>query len=53
MGIEIAVTVLRQGEPIFPKIKLFDGKGEVAFNAIDTSPRWSEARPPSDHVAMA
>ena len=53
VGIEIAVTVLRQGEPIFPKIKLFDGKGEVAFNAMDTSPRWSEARPPGDYVATA
>jgi lipopolysaccharide transport system ATP-binding protein len=53
VGIEIELTVLRRGEAIFPKIKLFDGKGDVAFNALDTSPRWSEARPPGDYVATA
>jgi len=53
VGIEIGLTVLRQGEPIFPKIKLFDGKGEVAFNAMDTSTRWRDARPAGDYVATA
>jgi lipopolysaccharide transport system ATP-binding protein len=53
VGIEIALTVLRDAPPVFPKIKLFDGKGEVAFNALDTSARWREPSPPGDYVATA
>jgi homopolymeric O-antigen transport system ATP-binding protein len=53
VGVEIELTVLRQGEPVFPKIKLFDGKGDVAFNAMDTSERWLQSRPPGDYVATA
>jgi lipopolysaccharide transport system ATP-binding protein len=53
VGIEIQLTVLRQGVPIFPKIKLFDGKGDVAFNALDTSPRWKDPQAPGDYVATA
>jgi lipopolysaccharide transport system ATP-binding protein len=53
VGIEITFTVLRHGDPVFPKIKVFDSKGEVAFNAIDTSPRWQEPAEPGDHVTTA
>jgi lipopolysaccharide transport system ATP-binding protein len=54
VGIEIAFRVLREGrEPIVPKIKLVDQQGDVAFNAIDTSPRWAERCTPGDHVATA
>jgi lipopolysaccharide transport system ATP-binding protein len=53
VGIEIAFTVLSEGEPLFPKIKVFDSKGEVAFNAIDTSSRWEEPAEPGDHLATA
>ncbi len=53
VGIEIELTVLRDGRPIFPKIKLFNAKGDVAFNAMDTGPRWSEPRPPGDYTATA
>ena len=28
--------------PIFPKIKVYDSRGDVAFNAMDTSARWLE-----------
>ena len=43
IGIEIGFTVLRHGERrSFPKIKVFDQQGDVAFNALDTSPRWQE-----------
>src|SRR3990172_10019915 len=31
VGIEIAFTVLRHGEPIFPKIKVLDARRDVAF----------------------
>jgi len=53
IGIEIAFTVLRRGEPVFPKIKVFDARGDVAFNAMDTSPRWDEPSPPGDYVSTA
>ena len=32
------------GEPVFPKIKVFDRQGDVAFNALDTS-RAGRSRP--------
>jgi lipopolysaccharide transport system ATP-binding protein len=53
VGIEIAFTVLRQHVPIFPKIKVYDRQGDVAFNAMDTSPRWLEPARPGDYVATA
>jgi lipopolysaccharide transport system ATP-binding protein len=53
VGIEIEFTVLRHGLPVFPKIKLFDGKGDVAFNALDTSPRWKDPQQPGDYSATA
>ena len=30
--------------PVFPKIKVVDQRGDVAFNAMDTSARWHEPR---------
>jgi lipopolysaccharide transport system ATP-binding protein len=53
VGIEIELTILANRPPVFPKIKLFDAKGDVAFNALDTSERWASARPPGDYVATA
>jgi lipopolysaccharide transport system ATP-binding protein len=53
VGIEIQFSVLRHGLPVFPKIKLFDGKGDVAFNALDTSPRWKDPQQPGDYSATA
>jgi lipopolysaccharide transport system ATP-binding protein len=53
VGIEIAFRVLREGQPVFPKLKLRDRQGEIAFNALDTSPRWHDASPPGDYVATA
>ena len=41
------------GEPVFPKIKVFDRQGEVAFNALDTSPRWQEPATPGEYVSIA
>ena len=41
------------GEPVFPKIKLVDGQGDVAFNAMDTEPRWRDPPPPGEYVATA
>ena len=40
IGIEIGFKVLREGKPLFPKIKVLDEEGAVAFNAMDTDERW-------------
>jgi lipopolysaccharide transport system ATP-binding protein len=53
VGIEITFRVLRHGPPVFPKIKIRDRQGEIAFNALDTSPRWHEPSEPGDYVATA
>jgi hypothetical protein len=54
VGIEVGFTVLRRPEqPITPKIKLVDGQGQVAFNAIDTDPRWHASPEPGDYVVTA
>ena len=53
VGVEIAYTVLAHGEPVFPKIKVYDARGDVAFNAMDTSPRWREPTPPGEYVSTA
>jgi len=53
VGIEIGFTVLRRGEPLFPKLKVVDQQGDVAFNAMDTSPRWHETASPGDYVSTA
>ena len=53
IGIEIVFRVLRSGKPLFPKIKVLDREGAVAFNAIDTDSRWSDPTPPGDYAATA
>ena len=54
VGIEFGFAVLRDGgPPIFPKIKLVDQRGDVAFNAMDTSARWLEITPPGEYVSTA
>jgi lipopolysaccharide transport system ATP-binding protein len=51
VGIEIAFTVIRDGIPILPKIKVRDRQGDVAFNAMDTNTRWDEPTAPGDYTA--
>jgi lipopolysaccharide transport system ATP-binding protein len=53
IGIEITFRVLRDGQPVFPKIKIRDRQGEIAFNALDTSSRWHEPSPPGIYAATA
>jgi homopolymeric O-antigen transport system ATP-binding protein len=53
VGIEIGFTVLREGEPVLPKIKVYDKNGDVAFNAMDIDGRWEEPTPPGDYAATA
>jgi lipopolysaccharide transport system ATP-binding protein len=53
VGIEIGFTVLQEGQPVMPKIKVYDRDGDVAFNALDTSARWQEPAVPGDYVSTA
>ena len=39
VGIEITFALLRDAQ-VFPKLKVTDGRGDTAFNALDTSPHW-------------
>jgi lipopolysaccharide transport system ATP-binding protein len=54
VGIEVGFTVLGADDvAIVPKVKLVDQRGDVVFNAIDTSARWHEPTPPGEYVATA
>jgi lipopolysaccharide transport system ATP-binding protein len=53
VGIEIGFTILRDEVPLYPKIKVVDQRGDVAFNAMDTSLRWRDPTPPGDYLATA
>jgi lipopolysaccharide transport system ATP-binding protein len=53
IGIEVAFTVLKPGQPLFPKIKINSAEGEIVFNAFDTDPRWHDPVSPGDYVATA
>jgi lipopolysaccharide transport system ATP-binding protein len=52
VGVEIAFRVLRDGEPVVPKLKLA-ADGRIAFNAMDVDERWHDPSPPGDYVATA
>jgi len=52
VGIELAFTVLRDGPPILPKVKVVAG-GQIAFNAMDVDARWREPSSPGDYIATA
>jgi len=53
VGIEIGFSVLRRAEPVAPKIKLVDGRGQVVFNAMDTSSLWRLPAEPGDYTSTA
>ena len=53
VGIELDFRVLGPGVPVFPKIKVYDQHGDVAFNAMDTSARWQEPAHPGSYTATA
>jgi lipopolysaccharide transport system ATP-binding protein len=53
VGIEIAFSVLTHGQPVVPKIKLYDQHGVTAFNAIDVSERWRDVSDPGEYVTTA
>ena len=53
VGIELRFAVLGSIEPLFPKIKLGNDRGEVVFNAFDTDPRWRTAPPRGTYTCTA
>jgi len=53
VGIEIVFEVRRDGKPVFPKIKVVDQEGAIAFNAMDTDERWLAPTEPGTHTATA
>ena len=53
IAIETVFRVLREGKPVFPKLKIKDQEGAIAFNAMDTDDRWLEPTPPGEYVSTA
>jgi lipopolysaccharide transport system ATP-binding protein len=53
VGIEITFTVLRDHQPLFPKIKVYDREGDTAFNALDTTGFWDEPPAAGDYTSTA
>jgi lipopolysaccharide transport system ATP-binding protein len=53
VGIEIAFRVQTHGDPVVPKLKLYDQHGATAFNAMDVSERWHAALGPGEYVTTA
>jgi lipopolysaccharide transport system ATP-binding protein len=54
VGIEIGFVVLQRSDvSVFPKIKILDGQLQIAFNALDTSPRWHEPAAPGEYRSTA
>ncbi len=53
IGIEVGFSVLRDGDPVFPKLKVLDRQGSVAFNVMDTGERWRTPAAPGDYVSTA
>jgi lipopolysaccharide transport system ATP-binding protein len=53
VGVEVGFVVLTPGTALLPKIKITNDRGEIAFNALDTDPRWHEPAKPGHHVATA
>jgi lipopolysaccharide transport system ATP-binding protein len=53
VGIEVVFEVRRDGKPVFPKIKVLDQEGAIAFNAIDTDERWHAPSRPGTFSATA
>jgi lipopolysaccharide transport system ATP-binding protein len=45
--------VLRPGPPLFGKVKLYDGQGNIAFNAMDIGPHEDKGAEPGRYIATA
>ncbi len=52
-GVEIRYRVLRDGPPVFAKLKVYDRQGNIAFNALDIAPHWEETSSPGFYASTA
>lgn len=52
-GIELRFRVLTHGEPVRPKFKLVDRRGDIAFNAWDIDHRWDSPTAPGVYTTTA
>jgi lipopolysaccharide transport system ATP-binding protein len=52
IGVEIVFRVLKP-KPLFPKVKVLDREGAIAFNALDTDERWNDPVAPGEYVSTA
>jgi lipopolysaccharide transport system ATP-binding protein len=53
VGIEIRYRVLREGPGLFAKIRVLDGKGAIAFNALDTRSHAETSSAPGIYESTA
>jgi lipopolysaccharide transport system ATP-binding protein len=53
VGIEIRFRVLREGLPVFAKIKVHDRQGDIAFNALDVGAQTEISAAPGEYVSTA
>jgi lipopolysaccharide transport system ATP-binding protein len=53
VGVEIRFVVLKGGVALFPRLKLTNARGEIAFNALDTSERWRDSAKPGEYRSTA
>ena len=53
VGVEMRFEVLGAIEPLFPKIKVGNDRGEVVFNAFDTDERWRVPPDPGTYTCTA
>jgi homopolymeric O-antigen transport system ATP-binding protein len=53
IGIEIRYRILRPGPGVFTKIRVCDGRGNAAFNAMDTNSHANERSEPGVYTATA
>jgi lipopolysaccharide transport system ATP-binding protein len=53
VGIEIRYRVLRDGPPVFAKIRVLEPRGSGAFNALDTARHTDDSSAPGVYAATA
>jgi lipopolysaccharide transport system ATP-binding protein len=53
VGIEIRYRVLRNGPPVFAKIRVMEPRGTAAFNALDTARHGEQASEPGIYSSTA
>jgi lipopolysaccharide transport system ATP-binding protein len=53
IGIEIRYRVLREGPPVFAKIRVKDRRGDIAFNAMDIESQAHASSSPGVYAATA